>query len=89
MGEKPFTFLENWSFEYANKPGALRELLRKKDYRESGGSLSDRIAPAYRERVLKAVAKAVERNDSTFAPIARIGSGRGGTLHVQPLSRPQ
>ncbi|MEN8159457.1 MAG: amidohydrolase family protein [Myxococcota bacterium] len=50
VGEKPFTFLENWSFEYANKPGALRELLRKKEYREEGGTLSDRIAPAYRER---------------------------------------
>ena len=46
VGEKPFTFLENWSFDLASKPGALRELLRKKDYRESGG-LNEPIRDAY------------------------------------------
>jgi predicted TIM-barrel fold metal-dependent hydrolase len=50
VGDRPFTFLENWSFQYANKPGALRELLRKKDYRDPGSPLSEPIGPAFRER---------------------------------------
>ena len=50
VGDKPFTFLENWSFTHANKPGALRELLRQKDYRDEGSSLSETIAPAYQRR---------------------------------------
>jgi predicted TIM-barrel fold metal-dependent hydrolase len=50
VGEKPFTFLENWSFQYANKPGALRELLRRTDYRDASSPLSEPIGPAYRER---------------------------------------
>ncbi len=50
VGDKPFTFLESWSFTHANKPGALRELLRQKDYRDEASSLSETIAPAYRNR---------------------------------------
>jgi predicted TIM-barrel fold metal-dependent hydrolase len=50
VGDKPFTFLENWSFTLANKPGALRELLRQKDYRDESSSLAEAIAPAYRNR---------------------------------------
>ena len=50
VGDKPFTFLENWSFTHANKPGALRELLRQKDYRDEGSSLSETIPPAYQRR---------------------------------------
>ena len=49
VGDRPFTFLENWSFTHANKPGALRELLRQKDYRDESSSLSEAIPPAYTE----------------------------------------
>ena len=32
VGDRPFTFLANWSFDRTTKPGALRELLRNKRY---------------------------------------------------------
>jgi predicted TIM-barrel fold metal-dependent hydrolase len=50
VGAKPFTFLENWSFTHANKPGALRELLRQKDYRDENSALAEAMAKAYRSR---------------------------------------
>ncbi len=50
VGERPFTFLENWSFTHANKPGALRELLRQKDYRDAGSAHAEAVRPEYRER---------------------------------------
>jgi predicted TIM-barrel fold metal-dependent hydrolase len=50
VGERPFTFLENWSFRHANKPGALRELLRRKDYRDENGALAEPIRPEYQNR---------------------------------------
>ena len=50
VGERPFTFLENWSFTHANKPGALRELLRQKEYRDESSALSEPIRPEYRNR---------------------------------------
>jgi predicted TIM-barrel fold metal-dependent hydrolase len=50
VGERPFTFLENWSFTHANKAGALRELLRQKDYRDATSAFSEPIRPEYRSR---------------------------------------
>jgi predicted TIM-barrel fold metal-dependent hydrolase len=50
VGERPFTFLENWSFAHANKAGALRDLLRQKDYRDAGSTLSEPIRPEYQNR---------------------------------------
>jgi predicted TIM-barrel fold metal-dependent hydrolase len=50
VGERPFTFLENWSFTRANKPGALRELLRQKDYRDASSEHAEPIRPEYRNR---------------------------------------
>src|SRR5574341_1143665 len=50
VGERPFTFLERWSFTHANQPGALRELLRQKDYRDETSTLSAPIAPEFRNR---------------------------------------
>jgi predicted TIM-barrel fold metal-dependent hydrolase len=50
VGERPFTFLENWSFTHANKPGALRELLRQKDYRDESSALAEPVRPEYRGR---------------------------------------
>jgi hypothetical protein len=32
VGERPFTFLPNWSFDRVARPGALRELLHTKRY---------------------------------------------------------
>ncbi len=43
--------------------------------------------PMLRERVLKAVAKAVEHNDAALAPIARIG--RGSAPHVDHAREPR
>ena len=50
VGDKPFTFLENWSFTHANQPGALRELLRQKDYRDEASRLSAPIAREFQNR---------------------------------------
>ena len=41
----------------------------------------DEPDPQLREKVLKAVAEAVERNDSTLAPLARIGWPRPAARH--------
>jgi predicted TIM-barrel fold metal-dependent hydrolase len=50
VGDRPFTFLESWSFTHANRPGALRELLRQKDYRDEGSTLSEAIRPEFQKR---------------------------------------
>ena len=50
VGERPFTFLRNWSFTHANRPGALRELLRQKDYRDEASTLASPIRPEYQQR---------------------------------------
>jgi predicted TIM-barrel fold metal-dependent hydrolase len=50
VGDRPFTFLENWSFTHANKPGALRELLRQKDYRDESSALAEPIRPEFQDR---------------------------------------
>lgn len=50
VGERPFTFLENWSFTHANRAGALRELLRQKDYRDASSALAEPVRPEYRSR---------------------------------------
>ncbi len=50
VGERPFTFLEGWSFSHASKAGALRELLRNKDYRDASSTLSEPIRPEYQNR---------------------------------------
>jgi predicted TIM-barrel fold metal-dependent hydrolase len=50
VGDKPFTFLEDWSFTHANRPGALRELLRQKDYRDTSSRHAQLIAPEFQQR---------------------------------------
>jgi predicted TIM-barrel fold metal-dependent hydrolase len=50
VGDRPFTFLAGWSFTHANRPGALRELLRQKDYRDAGSTLSEPIRPEFQQR---------------------------------------
>jgi predicted TIM-barrel fold metal-dependent hydrolase len=50
VGERPFSFLESWSFTHSSRPGALRELLRKKQYTDEGESLSEPIRPEYQSR---------------------------------------
>ena len=53
IGDRPFTFLANWSFDRSTRPGALRDLLRAKKYAEAGESESSHvedIQPAYRNR---------------------------------------
>jgi predicted TIM-barrel fold metal-dependent hydrolase len=53
VGEKPFTFLEDWSFTHANRPGALRELLRQKDYRDLASRNAQLISPEFRQRAAR------------------------------------
>ena len=53
VGDRPFTFLANWSFDRTTKPGALRELLRNKRYErydEDQPSHVEAIQPGYRDR---------------------------------------
>ncbi len=53
VGDRPFTFLANWSYDQCTKPGALREMLRANKYDEyADGERShvEDIQPAYRER---------------------------------------
>jgi predicted TIM-barrel fold metal-dependent hydrolase len=53
VGERPFTFLANWSFDRVARPGALRELLRMKryeEYDEAECAHIEEIRPAYRSR---------------------------------------
>ena len=66
IGEKPFTFLESWSFTHANKAGALRELLRQKDYRDEGSSFSITIPPEYRNRDARLALMDAQGLESSF-----------------------
>ena len=50
VGDRPFTFLKNWSFEEYTKPGALRELLRKKRFDDQGDSATTPVLAEYRDR---------------------------------------
>jgi predicted TIM-barrel fold metal-dependent hydrolase len=50
VGDRPFTFLANWSFERVARPGALREMLRRKEYADDGRAVQEAVQPAYRDR---------------------------------------
>ncbi len=50
VGERPFTFLEHWSFEQVNKAGALKDLLKQKQYTDEGEALRESVRPEYRNR---------------------------------------
>lgn len=50
VGDKPFTFLAHHSFTHTTRPGALREMLRRKKFDESGDTVIEEIQPAYRDR---------------------------------------
>ena len=51
IGDRPFTFLAGWNFDQTTKPGALRELLRRKRYDETTGeSAVEEMQPQYRDR---------------------------------------
>jgi predicted TIM-barrel fold metal-dependent hydrolase len=50
VGDRPFTFLKGWNFDLYGRPGALRELLRKKRYDEYGESATTPALPEYRDR---------------------------------------
>jgi predicted TIM-barrel fold metal-dependent hydrolase len=50
VGEKPFTFLKDWSFERAYRPGALREMLRQKRYAAGDEGPIEAIRPEYQQR---------------------------------------
>ena len=53
VGDRPFTFLHNWSFTHAGRPGALRELLRQKDYRDEASAFRQPIVPEFQERAAR------------------------------------
>jgi predicted TIM-barrel fold metal-dependent hydrolase len=55
VGERPFTFLENWSFTHASRPGALRDLLKQKKYTDDGEALREAIRPEYQSREARLV----------------------------------
>ena len=50
VGDKPFTFLAHHSFTQTTRPGALREMLRRKKYDGTGETVIEEIQPAYRDR---------------------------------------
>ena len=50
VGERPFTFLEHWSFDQVNKAGALRDLLKRKQYTDEGEAVRENVRPEYRSR---------------------------------------
>ena len=50
VGDKPFTFLSNYSFDRTFKPGALREMLKLKSGEDSGDKATQAIAPEYQNR---------------------------------------
>jgi predicted TIM-barrel fold metal-dependent hydrolase len=50
VGERPFTFLEHWSFEQVNKAGALKDLLKQKQYTDEGEALRESVRPEYQNR---------------------------------------
>ncbi len=53
VGERLFTFLHGWDFDAHSRPGALREMLRRKRYDETGGSVHEPMQPAYRDRAAR------------------------------------
>ena len=50
VGERPFTFLANHSFEKAYRPGALREMLRAKRFDDGTTHVAESLLPAYQDR---------------------------------------
>lgn len=50
VGDRPFTFLENYRFDVAFRPGALREMLKKKRSTEKSAGVVEPIQPAYTDR---------------------------------------
>jgi len=50
VGERPFTFLEHWSFDQVNKAGALRDLLKQKQYTDEGEALRENVRLEYQNR---------------------------------------
>jgi predicted TIM-barrel fold metal-dependent hydrolase len=53
IGDKPFTFLANHSFERTVRPGALREMLKLKHVADAAGQVTEAIQPEYRERAAR------------------------------------
>jgi predicted TIM-barrel fold metal-dependent hydrolase len=66
VGEKPFSFLENWSFTHVGRPGALRELLRQKDYRDAASALAEPIRPAFQNRDARLALMDAQGLEATF-----------------------
>jgi predicted TIM-barrel fold metal-dependent hydrolase len=66
VGERPFSFLRNWSFTHANRPGALRELLRQKDYRDEASTLASPIRPEYQQRDARLALMDAQGLEATF-----------------------
>ena len=50
VGERPFTFLKDWSFDRAYRPGALREMLRQKRYAAGDEGPLEPRRPEYQDR---------------------------------------
>ena len=50
VGERPFTFLDHWSFTHVSRPGALRDLLKQKKYTDAGEAVRTEIRPEYQNR---------------------------------------
>lgn len=50
VGDRPFTFLEDYSFDRAYAPGALREMLRSKRMGGGAPKLSQAIRPEFQDR---------------------------------------
>ncbi len=66
IGDKPFTFLVNHSFEQAVKPGALREMLRRKHVGDSEGMVTEAIQPEYVNRDKRLALMDVQQLDACF-----------------------
>ena len=50
VGDRPFTFLEDYNFDRAYAPGALREMLRSKHAGGAAPRLSEAIRPEFQDR---------------------------------------
>ncbi len=50
VGDRPFTFLANYDFDRAFRPGALREMLRMKRVDDGTNAIAEEVRPEYRER---------------------------------------
>jgi len=66
LGDRPFTFLESWSFTHAARAGALRDLLRQKQYTDEGEAVHEPIPAEYRNRQARLALMDAQGLESAF-----------------------